>query len=320
MRQQRKRQTLVSIIIVILFVFAHAHSQNVKAQTLDAGGFAGGSYYLGDINPDQHFVGSRLAYGLLVRLNFSDRISLRTGIIRGTLQADDMNFRDKGKLPVPNFSPSNPVIDRDLYVSRGLNFTTNVTEIALQAEINFLDFFVGSQRHRWTPFIFGGASMFMFKSKRIGTDFKLQDFGTEGQLHQHNNGKTKYSNTAFAIPFGIGVKFSLGKRLGMSVEWGMRKTFTDYIDDISTTYVYDIYGFNKESNVYYGPNPYNPEEIVALPITDDVLLSDPTLSHRKGQQRGNDYNTDWYSFYGITLTYSFDLQGNRDCRNFDKKH
>lgn len=317
---KKNRQAFVSFIAAMAFVFCYANLEDVKAQTLDVGGFAGGSYYLGDINPDQHFAGSKLAYGFLVRLNLSDRIGVRAGVTRGKLQADDMDFRDKGKLQLPNFSPSNPIIDRDNYISRGLNFTTKVTEIALQAEINFLDFFVGSKRHRWTPFIFGGASMFMFNSKSIDTDLKLQGFGTEGQLFQNEDGKSKYSNTAFAIPFGIGVKFSLTKRLGMSVEWGMRKTFTDYIDDISTTYVYDIYGFNREANVYYGPNPYNPEEIVALPITDDVLLSDPTLSHRKGQQRGNDYNTDWYSFYGITLTYSFDLEGNKNCKNFDKKH
>ncbi len=319
MWRKKNRQHILSITSLLGVILCFAHLQTAKAQTLDIGIFAGGSYYLGDINPDQHFANSKLAYGLLMRLNTSDRVSLRLSATRGTLKADDMDFRDKGKLPLPSFSPGNPIINRDDYISRGLNFTTNITEIALQAEINFLPFFVGSQRHRWTPFIFGGASMFMFKPKEIASKLELPNYSTEGQ-NLSGNEKKKYATTSFAIPFGIGVKFSLGKRLGMTVEWGMRKTFTDYIDDISTTYAYDIYGFDATQNVYYTPNPNNPEEIVALPITDDILLSDPTLSHRKGQQRGNDYNTDWYSFYGITLTYAFDLKGNKDCRNFNKKH
>ncbi len=319
MWQKKNKQYIRTITYLLGVIVCFLHLQTTKAQTLDVGIFGGESYYLGDINPNQHFTSSELAYGLLMRLNTSDRFSFRLSATRGTLKADDMDFRDKGKLPLPSFSPNNPIINRDNYISRGLNFTTNITEIALQAEINFLPFFVGSQRHRWTPFIFGGASMFMFKPKEIASGLELPNYGTEGQ-NLSGNEKKKYATTSVAIPFGIGVKFSLGKRLGMTVEWGMRKTFTDYIDDISTTYAYDIYGFDATQNVYYTSNPNNPEEIVALPITDDILLSDPTLSHRKGQQRGNDYNTDWYSFYGITLTYSLDLKGNKDCRNFDKKH
>ncbi len=318
MWQKKKRQHILSITPLLIVIFCLANLQTAKAQTLDVGVFGGQSYYLGDVNPDQHFVGSKLAYGVLIRLNTSDRFGLRVGFTRGTLKADDMDFRDKGKLPVPSFSPGNPIINREDYISRGLNFTTNITELTVQAEINFLPFFVGSKRHRWTPFIFGGASMFLFNPKETATQLKLQGYGTEGQLSQ--NKKKKYTTTSIAIPFGLGFKFSLSKRLGMSIEWGMRKTFTDYIDDISTTYTYDIYGFDAEQNVYYTPNPNNPEEIVGVPITEEILLSDPTLSHKKGQQRGNDYNTDWYSFYGITLTYSFDLKGNKDCRNFDKKH
>lgn len=315
-KMMHKLFTTPTLVAMVLWCFAGTHSS--QAQTLDLGGFAGGSYYLGDINPDQHFAGTQLAYGLLARINTSDRLSFRIGVTQGRLEADDMNFMDKGKLPMPAFTPTNPLTERDKYISRGLNFTTTVTEIAITTEINFLPYFVGSERHRWTPYIFGGASMFMFKPEQIGSKLSLKDFGTEGQL-QSTSKKKEYSTTAFAIPFGVGVKFSLGRRLGLGVEWGMRKTFTDYIDDISSTYVYDMYGYDPVANVYYAPNPDDPSQIVAIPITNEVLLSDPTFSHKKGQKRGREYNTDWYSFYGITLTYSIDLQRNKDCRNFNKR-
>ena len=66
----------------------------------------------------------------------------------------------------------------------------------------------------------------------------------------------------------------------------MRKTFTDYLDDVSTTY-------------YPGSatDPY----------------SDPTLSHDAYEQRGDSSNKDWFNFTGITLTYKIDLYNKRHC-------
>jgi hypothetical protein len=39
-----------------------------------------------------------------------------------------------------------------------------------------------------------------------------------------------------AIPFGIGAKMNVSKKVGIGLEWGPRKTFTDYLDDVSGTY------------------------------------------------------------------------------------
>ncbi|PLW97021.1 MAG: hypothetical protein C0591_07680, partial [Marinilabiliales bacterium] len=70
------------------------------------------------------------------------------------------------------------------------------------------------------------------------------------------------------------------------LEWGMRKTFTDYIDDISTTYY----------------------------TTGDVV-SDPTGMHSAGMQRGNEGNDDWYNFTLLSVTYRFNLYGSRKCKD-----
>ena len=73
----------------------------------------------------------------------------------------------------------------------------------------------------------------------------------------------------------------------------MRKTFTDYIDDISTTYYFDA------SRI--------------LTPTPEQLLSDPTMSHEPNMQRGDEKNNDWYNYTGITLTYKFDLFQKQVC-------
>jgi hypothetical protein len=71
----------------------------------------------------------------------------------------------------------------------------------------------------------------------------------------------------------------------------MHKTFTDYLDDVSQTYY-----LNSHSN---DPASY---------------LSDPTLNHQPGMERGDPNNQDWYSFSGLTLTYKFNIHGSRKCR------
>jgi hypothetical protein len=75
----------------------------------------------------------------------------------------------------------------------------------------------------------------------------------------------------------------------------MRKTLTDYIDDISTTY-------------YLEGQNINPD------ITDEIL-SDPTMSHDAFMQRGDEKINDWYNITGITVTYKFDLKSNKRCNS-----
>lgn len=304
-------------LIIISFFFVQTRGQS---QTLDFGVFGGGVYYLGDINPDLHFATTQAAFGGIVRYNFRDRWGFRAGINRGKLKADDADFY---QIDAVQYFSSNDydISDPDLIYyaasNRSLNFVTDITEINILVELNFFPYFIGSKKNTWTPFIFAGAAMYLYNPHPIGhTDINLRDIGTEGQ---GIDGRPKpYGNTAFAIPFGVGFKFSLGKKIGLGFEWGMRKTFNDYIDDISTTYYMDLYGYNPEAGIYYTPDPYNPSAIISHPINDEVYYSDPTFSHKKGQKRGNEYNNDWYSFFGVTLTFKINLTKDNGCRDFNR--
>ena len=110
-------------------------------------------------------------------------------------------------------------------------------------------------------------------------------------------GRTPYKTYSFGIPFGLGVKISLARRLGLAVFWEMHKTFTDYLDDVSTTYYMVGSTINKDD--------------------PSRLLSDPTRSYDPGMERGNPRNNDWYSFSGITLTYKFNLVSRKRCRDLE---
>jgi hypothetical protein len=126
---------------------------------------------------------------------------------------------------------------------------------------------------------------------------KLRDIGTEGQ-NAGFDGRKPYKLYSFSVPFGVGVKFSLNSRFSVSGEWGLRKTFSDYLDDVSRTYYLNLQDAT--------PDPGDPDYLAQS-------LSDPTFTHDEYMERGDPANWDWYNFTGITLTYKFRLYGGRKC-------
>jgi len=241
------------------------------AQTAEVGFFGGLSYYLGDINPGIHFLMSKPAYGFLARVNLDSRWTVKANAYRGEVRGDDQTGQTNSK--------------------RNLRFQSKITDIAFTAEFNFFDYMTGSRKNLLTPYIFGGIGMVIFNPMADGV--KLKSIGTEGQ-NVGFDGRKPYNLAAFTIPFGVGFKYSMNRRLSLTGEWGMRKAFTDYIDDVSTTYYLDGSTITD-----------NPEE----------LLSDPTRIHLPMQERGNPTTNDWYNFTGVTLTYKFRLYNKNKCPN-----
>ncbi len=256
----------------LLLLFFLMFFSSASAQDLEVGLFGGGSYYLGDVNPSGHFKGTQLAYGLLARYNIDSRWAVKLSGTRGKITG---NASSTWFLP-----------------NRNLQFESPVTDISAVAEFNFLPYFTGSKMNFITPFVYAGIGMFFFKPSSGGVE--LQPIGTEGQQTGYE-GRKPYSLIGFNIPFGIGVKVGISRKIGMAVFWEMHKTFSDYLDDISTTYYLD--------GAVIDPN--DPQQ----------YLSDPTMSYQPGMQRGNSRNQDWYSFYGITITYKFALDASKRCRD-----
>jgi hypothetical protein len=94
-------------------------------------------------------------------------------------------------------------------------------------------------QHRWTPYVTAGIGLIYFdpKTEYNGEWVRLQPLGTEGQgLPQHPE-REKYNLVQAVIPMGMGVKVNINPRWTVSAEIGHRFTFTDYMDDVSSTYV-----------------------------------------------------------------------------------
>lgn len=257
---------------VFLFGFIMvAMSLSGSSQTMEIGPFVGGSYYIGDLNPAFHFNQTQLSYGALARFNLHRRWAVRLSYYRGKVKGSDAQ---------------NQAVE-----GRDLNFVSKINDFSVVAEFNFWDYFTGSKKNYWTPYLFMGAGFFTFNPQSYSGE-DLQPLGTEGQ-NIGFNGSKPYNKWGLSFPFGFGFKYSLSEKIGLGVEWGMRKTFTDYIDDVSTTYYLD------------GPE-INPDNIAQV-------LSDPTMDHEPYMQRGNEGTMDWFNYFGLSVTYKINLRSKLKC-------
>lgn len=239
----------------------------LQAQRSEIGVGLGGSFYLGDINPKKVFHDTRFAASVFYRYNIDTRLALRFSGSYGRITASDKSF-------------NNP---------RNLNFRNDLVDISALLEVNFVNFFTGSRQHRFTPYLALGAAVCFSNPYGRYYDPVTQDarWVNLRSLHTEGQGlpgyKKEYSLAQFALPFGIGFKVSIAKGVSLGLEWMMRLTFTDYLDDVGGDY----------ANV--GEIRANYGDIAAY-------FADPSgMEHAVGSQRGDKSIFDWYSFAMITV-------------------
>ena len=268
-----------TLLLSVLFLCISTTESNAQYQPNQEFGILGGTgYYIGDMN-STHFNNLRVAGGITYRKNFDRRFSFKSSALYTNVYADDKNSNDAIK------------------ENRNLHFKSDIIELSGQIEFNFLPYETGNSLYSWTPFIFTGVSIFNYNPKAEASDgqwYNLQELGTEGQGTTSFQDRKKYSLTQLSIPFGGGVKIGVSDNFNIIFEYGLRKTFTDYIDDVSTTYA----GIPSEFTN------------IAIELADQSI-DGPQIS---GVARGDETNKDWYSFSGITL--SFRLQGNTKGCNY----
>lgn len=280
---------IISIVSILLIC------NLVNAQRSELGILAGTSYYLGDINTSSQFYKPNFAGGIIYRYNLNPHWALKLNAIYGRVEASDADF---GNI-------------------RNLSFRSDIFEISSQVELNFLGYFTGSKKHRFTPYIFAGIGLFHFNPQAYwvnpasneGKWYDLQPLGLEGQGYASYPDRKPYSLTQFSIPFGLGVKYSLSKAICIGAEWGIRKTFTDYIDDISTAYIDRNTLLGEKGTAAVALADRTPELI-------DPTTLQPYLHHLEGESRGNSSTKDWYSFAGVFITFKLGYKAKPSC--FDK--
>ena len=260
----------IKLLFIVAFVFSFSAKAQQFTQNTEIGILLGTSYYLGDLNTT-HFNQTLAAAGLIIRKNIDKRFAYKAELMYLNIKSDERKSEDT------------------IAKNRGLHFKSPIYEISGQVEFNFLPYQPGNPLYTWTPYVYTGISIFNFNPQAedsIGSFVDLQELGTEGQGTTLFPEKEKYSLIQYSIAMGGGVKIAVNPSFNIILEYGVRKTFTDYLDDVSTTYPGDILSMTNEA----------------------TYMSDPSGSYESGDQRGNPDKKDWYSFAGITL--SFKLNNN----------
>jgi opacity protein-like surface antigen len=251
------QSTMKYYLFFLLVLCTHLQAQNLHAVAkFGLGGYSGELKNTG-------FGQTAFAWSIGAKYDLSERLAARANLCFTKLTADDAKSK------------------RTTNLARNLNFTAKLREISLEAQYNIFSL----NERWWTPYVFAGVSGFIAKpyTQLGGTKIYLQPQSTEGQGILP--AQKKYSTTNIAIPFGFGGEYALSEDVRVGVEIGYRKTFTDYIDDVSTIYVDPVAlaaakGPTAVALAHRGAAPY---PIVGLP-------------------RGNSKSKDSYYFFQLTFS------------------
>jgi hypothetical protein len=254
----------------------------------DIGFNFGGANYLGEIGGkedtrrdfifDMKLKETKTSFGAFIRHRFNDSYGFTATLTFANIAGNDKNS-------------SNPARNE-----RNLNFKNLITEISGRGEYYFYSINdVGNHGRYWVnfkPYVFGGLGIFHHSPKTTyqGEVVNLRKLKTEGQ-------NKAYSPINISIPAGVGFYFTYKNRYRLSVEMAYRKTFTDYLDDVSSSYA-------SHENL-------SSDLAIELANRNDELASEDNEiepeNYEPGNKRGDDKNKD--SFLTGHVGFSYVLRG-----------
>lgn len=215
------RTLLLLTVIILSSLFVSAQREAV-VQEGEFGVGIGLAHYFGDLNTRAHLNRPKFAATAFFRKNFGNYIALRAGATFAQLGYSDI------------YNTHNTYMQQ-----RNLSFNSNVWELALQGDFNFFRFMPGEPGYNFTPYITFGVGVFNYDPFAMlqGQKHYLRPLNTEGQGSSLYPDRKPYGSMAFSIPFGAGVKYCINERINIGFEIVHRVTGTDYLDDVSKTYV-----------------------------------------------------------------------------------
>ncbi len=240
--------------IALVFAAVVLTVSGFAQKTADIGIWGGTSSYWGDVREVPPVQGFNPNFGGYFRYNFNKRVAMRLMFLTGKIAADG-------------------VVEGTPW-----GFEKNIQDFTMQAEINYLKFILGEKKTPFTPYIMGGIGVMYFPYE---LDPAL--LAVINPDHVKGNAEISESIITPAIPFGMGVKFNIGTRLGVGVEYQLRKIFSDKLD--------------------------NMDDPLAFRNDGDELITYTDFIH----------NNDWPGFLGVHLTYKIYL-GKKICPAYDVKY
>jgi Domain of unknown function (DUF6089) len=270
------------------FTFEFGGSLGVMNCLTDIGGKLGiGGPFLKDLNIGN----TKFQGGVFFSATYNYAVGLRIEYTSGEVSAYDSILK--------------PVADNsDGRYQRNLSFRSSISEIAAIFEFHptymFKDWAASDdQPPRFSPYLALGIGHYHFdpQAQLNGQWVDLQPLHTEGEGFKEYPDRKNYKLDQFNLPVGIGLRYEASNDVMMRLEILDRILFTDYLDDVSTTYI----------------NPaYFPEYLSGQQLTDALALNarDPNLPSQPsgtfatpGSIRGKPTNNDNYFTISFKISY-----------------
>ena len=249
-------------------------SLNAMNSLTDIGGKKGiGTKGLKDLNiGDTHISG-----GVFFSVSYKNAVALRLEGTYGQISGNDKILAGVTDIAKERFN-------------RNLNFRSYIIDVTAMLELHPLYIFIDwpakeTTPPRTSPYIVGGIGYFSFnpQTKQGNRFIDLQHLSTEGQGFSEYPERKVYKLNQWNVPLGAGIKYEVGPLINLRAEVVYRTTFTDYLDDLSTTYI-DPALFDK----YFGAG--SQKAINARALYDQQLEKHAGIDGRRGKPT----NTDGY--------------------------
>ena len=241
----------------------------------------GTSTYFGELANPGHYVDAKPNLNVGLQYFFGNHISARAEATWFTLGGSDAASGEPGRIP------------------RNLSFYSNNYEIAATGAFSF--FSNGNRYYRrpnFNLYAFAGVGVMYYNPK---TEYK----GEKVALRPLHTELVSYSSFGIVIPYGLGMRFKATPNFNIAIEGGYRKTFTDYLDDVST--------------VHHDPSKFSDPLAAALsdrrPEIGLPLAAD-------GRKRGNPKTMDGYMLFNAKIEYYLPMDfggGSRNPSYYKKK-
>lgn len=287
---------VLSLVTLGNYLPSFSQSYGEKSSFWEAGITIGPSNFLGDLGgnagrgttflKDNNFSMTKLTFGGYLTYQPAEWLGFRLALNFGKLEGDDAIIKGKGGL-------------EEARKLRNANFRSKLTELLLMAEVYPTVFIEDDPSDIWLKLRpYGVIGVGYFKFNPQGTDpltgnwVDLKPLRTEGQGFSQFPDRKEYKLTQMNIPMGIGVKYFLSESVNLSLEIIHRKTFTDYIDDVSTKYI--------DPALFYANMPLAQAQVAARVANKSGGTG---TRFRPGQKRGTTSNNDAYYTVGFKLGF-----------------
>ncbi len=267
-----------SFILIFFITFSfRTQAQMEELQYVQTGEFgvtAGAAHYFGDLNNRGNINRPKIALGAFFRRQFGNYISARIMGHYAKLGYSDIYSKN------------------EYQKSRNLSFNSDIFELAIVGDFNFFKFIPTDRYHTFTPYASLGIGFMTYDPYAYYNNEKvyLRPLNTEGQTFY--NGRKSYGTTAIVVPIGFGVKYAISPKVNLSFEVNYRFTNTDYLDDVSTTYI----GIDKFPSTSGGKS-------LAGIMQDRSFEVGPVIGV-EGRQRGFSKQKDQYAMAEIGVSFN----------------